>query len=62
MTRSRGACSLTVVNMVYPYQVIIHLTDWHRKNLIQLLNDRERLGDYRLWGGKRHTLSYAIKV
>ncbi|WP_095444618.1 hypothetical protein [Ochrobactrum quorumnocens] len=56
MTRSRGALNPTVLNMTYPYQVVIHLTDWHRKNLIQLLYDRERLGGYRLWSGKRHGL------
>lgn len=56
MTRSRGALSPTVLNMTYPYQVVIYLTDWHRKNLIELLQNRERLGGYRLWSGKRLAL------
>lgn len=46
MTRSRGEASPTVVNMTYPYQVVIHLTPWHRTNLIQMLTDRARLGGY----------------
>ncbi|TCQ78012.1 hypothetical protein EDF68_10886 [Ochrobactrum sp. BH3] len=57
MTRSRGAECLTVINMNYPYQVVIHLTQWHRTNLIQLLTDRGRLGGYRLWAGKQHGLN-----
>jgi hypothetical protein len=54
MTRSRGALSITSINATYPYQVILVLTEWHRANLILLLNDRERLGGYRLWTGKQH--------
>ena len=54
MTRSRGALSITSINATYPHQVILVLTDWHRANLIRLLTDRERLGGYSLWTGKRH--------
>ncbi len=54
MTRSRGALSITSINATYPHQVILVLTDWHRANLIRLLTDRERLGGYSLWTGKRY--------
>jgi len=54
MTRSRGALSIKSINATYPHQVILHFTSWHRANLILLLNDRERLGGYRLWTEKHH--------
>ncbi len=42
--RSRGEPPKTLVNKQYPFQVVLFLTEWHRTNLVQMLDDRERLG------------------
>lgn len=57
MSRSRGEPPKTLINKEYPFQVVLFLTEWHRTNLVRMLNDRERLGGYRLWGGAQHNLA-----
>lgn len=52
--RSRGEPPKTLINKEYPFQVVLYLTDWHRTNLVQMLNDRERLGGYPLWRSVYH--------
>lgn len=54
MSRSRGDSPKTVINREYPFQVVLYLTDWHRENLLQLIEDRQRLGGYRLDGSTYH--------
>ncbi|KXF78533.1 hypothetical protein ATN84_01705 [Paramesorhizobium deserti] len=58
MSRSRGDWPKTLIDEKYPFQVVIHLTDWHRTNLVQLIHDRQRLGGYRLDGSAHHEGHY----
>lgn len=55
--RSRGEPPKTLINKEYPFQVVLFLTEWHRTNLVQMLDDRERLGGYRLWSSARHNIT-----
>lgn len=57
MSRSRGEPSKTLINKEYPFQVVLYMTDWHRTNLVKMLNDRERLGGYRLWSSVRRDIT-----
>ncbi|RCS21814.1 hypothetical protein DUT91_21795 [Phyllobacterium salinisoli] len=54
MSRSRGEWPKPLIDFKYPFQVVLHLTDWHRKNLVLLVEDRCRLGGYRLDGSAYH--------
>ncbi|MDR6432051.1 hypothetical protein [Brucella pseudogrignonensis] len=58
MIRSRGEPPKTLINKEYPFQVVLFMTDWHRTNLIPMLNDRTRLGGYRLWNTTLHDIKY----